>query len=265
MTYNDSYHTALGCTPSEVHLGRRLGMIPITSTLPEGDYSQLGFAERLDYILAKTQSYVARQANKLRRNEEISSKIGAGRVPTIFKKDDKVLLYKPVVHPDTPYKISPHWFGPYTIDKVGHQNKVYYLKDSYGVPLKLPVSILRLKEYIQRENEEIPTEKFLDEIIHQANEYDLEIDLNNQNDPSEPSDDEPLIDMEWNNPNEEFVPLHNPPVDMSQEELQVLKSINSDTTIKARSERSKLKTQKFTIPRANSISGSKKRIVRKFN
>src|ERR1700733_11019806 len=24
MTYNDSYHTALGCTPSEVHLGRRL-------------------------------------------------------------------------------------------------------------------------------------------------------------------------------------------------------------------------------------------------
>ena len=201
------------------------------------------------------------KTNKIRRNDQISSQLVAGRIPTVFKKDDQVLLYKPVIHPDTPYKISPHWFGPYTIEKVGHQSKVYYLKDKFGVPLKLPVSILRLKEFIQRENEDVPMEKFPDEIILQA-EKDLHLELD-QNDPSEPFDEEPAMDMEWNNPNEEFVPLLNPPLDMSQEELQVLKSISSDNTIKTRSERPKLKTQKFTIPQATSISGAKKRISEK--
>jgi len=260
MTYNDSYHSAIGCTPSEVHLGRRLGAIPLNSSLPQGDYTQLGFAERLDYILAKSQNLVlARQIDKLRRNDIISSQLGGGRTPTIFKKDDKVLLFRPVVHPESPYKITPHWFGPYLIDKGGHQNKVYYLKDMYGVPLKLPVSILRLKEFIERENEEVPMEKYPEEILHWASE-----DHSTHSDPidiSEPFEDEPVLDMEWNNPNEEFVPIQNP-LNASQEELEILKSLNSDKTIKSRLPRPKKKILKLNIPRAD--SRNPKRIVRKF-
>ena len=58
------------------------------------------------------------------------------------------MLYRPqVTVAESSMKLTVHWFGPYFVDKVTSNGKVYYLKDHLGDPLKYPVSIKLLKKY----------------------------------------------------------------------------------------------------------------------
>src|SRR5690349_7446760 len=50
----------------------------------------------------------------------------------------------------------PHWYGPYTVECVGRNSRVYYLKDPLGDSLPLPVSVLQLKTYYPQSNDVIP-------------------------------------------------------------------------------------------------------------
>jgi transposase InsO family protein len=233
QAYNDSYHSALGVTPSEVFLGRRLGTPPLTSKSPEGDYTQLGFVAKLDYILAKTHALVfAKIQSKMESNQVRSLSQSKNRLPTVYTVGQEVLLYRPIVSEDSSYKLTPHWFGPYVIDKVGRHNKVYYLKDPLGVPLKLPVSVWRLKEYTSRDENMSSFEKFPDEVIRHAETSREEV--TSAPEVTEHSQESQNFNLEWNDPEEEFVPLRDNIMSRDKEEQEVLKSLQSETLLKSR-------------------------------
>jgi hypothetical protein len=62
-------------------------------------------------------------------------------------------------------KLAVHWFGPYTVDKILSNGKVYYLRNHLGDPLKYPVSIKLLRKYEQRPGEELHYEPFPDSLL----------------------------------------------------------------------------------------------------
>src|ERR1700684_533838 len=68
-----------------------------------------------------------------------------GHKATVFKEGDLVMLYRPKVRTDESLKLSHHWFGPYTVDKLRNNGKVVYLKDHLGDPLRYLVSVNLLK------------------------------------------------------------------------------------------------------------------------
>jgi len=265
LAYNDSYHSALGVSPSVVFLGRKLGSQPLTHPIPEGDYTQLGFAAKLDYILAKTHSLVfAKIQEKLKANQLKSQSLAGGREPTIFTLGQEVLLFRPVMNSESSFKLTPHWFGPYKVERVGRHNKVYYLKDPTGNSLKFPVSIWRLKAYNARDENEPVFEKFPEEVTTLAEssvENSLETISPKDSASSQDSQDTPIFNLEWNNPEEEFVPLKNTENVEDQEEVEVLQSLQTPTLLRSRHLARMSKTPvKFSIPsKLSTISGGKKR------
>jgi hypothetical protein len=120
MCYNDSYHSAIGCKPSEVMFGRGMNIAPLpTTSIPKGEYTTLGYAMRLEYILAKTHALIFDKINnKIYRNLNGTE----DREATTFKVGDLVMIYRPEVKTDESLKLSAHWFGPNTVDKV--RNKI---------------------------------------------------------------------------------------------------------------------------------------------
>jgi transposase InsO family protein len=247
MAYNDSYHTALGCTPSEVFLGRRLGAPPPPKNTPVGDYTELGWVQKMEYIFAKTHALVfAKLEEKKKRNQKISDKEKGARIAqmsdekaedyesTTFEVGQLVMLYRPKVLEEASFKLSPHWYGPYKVDKVGRHSKFYYLKDPAGDSLKFPVSILRLKAYNPREDTELPVEKFPEDIIQSVEETSTVTRLDEPR--VVPDEDEDTYDFnqEFENPEEEFVPVLNPSNPLSQEEDEVLQSVRTGKFLKTR-------------------------------
>src|SRR5690348_11701616 len=93
-TYNDSYHTALGCAPSEVFMGRKLGASPLTAVQPIGDYTQLGWVEKMKFIMVRTHALIfAKIEEKIAKNARSSV---SDKVATKFAIGDKALIYRPV-------------------------------------------------------------------------------------------------------------------------------------------------------------------------
>ena len=164
MCYNDSYHSALGCTPAEVMFGRRMNISPLPITTAEKkEYTTLGYVARLEYILAKTHSLIFDKINEKKLKHSLEAE---GRQPTAFQPGDLVLLYRPQISvAETSMKLAVHWFGPYTVDKILSNGKVYYLKDHLGDPLKYPVSVKLLRKYEHRPGEELQYEPFPDSLL----------------------------------------------------------------------------------------------------
>jgi transposase InsO family protein len=275
LAYNDSYHEALGCTPSEVFFGRRLGVTPPPRDTPVGEYTELGFARKLEYILAKTHALVfAKQDEKILRNkrkneqerlkrvQNMSAAKAADLEPTKFAVGDRVMLYRPKVLAEASFKLSPHWYGPFVIDKVGRHDKFYYLKDPLGDPVKYPVSILRLKQYHPRENEPLPVEKFPDDILSSVGDDVTSLDAPRPIQKGTREDEDTQdANLEWNNPEEEFVPIINPPPAMSQEEAEVLQGMKTGKHLKTRgTTRRATKTNRYKVvdPKNKSTGGRKK-------
>ena len=120
--YNDSYHTALGCMPSEAFMGRKLGSVPLSAEQPVGEYTQLGWVERLKFIMARTHALIfAKIDEKIAKNDRSSL---TDRVATKFVVDQQVLIYRPTIEQESGYKITPHWYGPYTVEGVGSSGRV---------------------------------------------------------------------------------------------------------------------------------------------
>src|SRR5271154_5280997 len=68
--YNDSYHEALGVSPNQVLFGTTSGLGLLTDVVkPQGDFTEMGYIEKQQYILAKTYSLVFNKiVNKQLRN-----------------------------------------------------------------------------------------------------------------------------------------------------------------------------------------------------
>jgi transposase InsO family protein len=117
LCYNDSYHSALGCTPAEVFMGRRLNVGPLPTKGPVAEYTALGYALRLEYILAKTHALVFEKIQEKR--ERNSESMDSDNSPTSFEIGDEVMLYRPQALSGDSKKLSIHWYGPYKIHRRG--------------------------------------------------------------------------------------------------------------------------------------------------
>jgi hypothetical protein len=136
------------------------------------------------------------------------------RTSTPFKEKDEVMLYRPQALSGDSRKLSVHWYGPYTVHKVGRNNKVYYLNDPLGDPLKYPVSHALLKPYIKRPGELPPFSPF-PQNIESVPEYNKD-----KEDSSSPN-----ALLQWNGPADAYAPPVVPPANTDDEERAVLEQI----------------------------------------
>jgi transposase InsO family protein len=155
--YNDAHHTALGCTPSEVVFGRKLGLPPFDQKADlsnPGDYPKMDkrkYVQRLRYILAKAQNMIM---DKIREKRKRNDRNSFGEKLTAFPQESLVGLWTPQLSSNNrSAKLKHSWNGPFTVVAVSDNGKVYYLKDEFGEELKYPVSILRLRKWFDRTEE----------------------------------------------------------------------------------------------------------------
>jgi hypothetical protein len=154
------------------------------------------------------------------------------------------LIYRPVIEQESGYKITPHWYGPYTVEGVGSSGRVYYLKDPLGDSLPLPISVLRLKAYFSRTNDVMPFEKFPYVVLQKVNESNVDSSSTSLNatgssnsssaptkSDSEPSllreEDDDVFGLTWVDPEDAYVPLKDPTPSMDDEEKEVLVSLSN--------------------------------------
>jgi hypothetical protein len=153
--YNDSFHEALGVSPNDIVFGQRVGPLANRELqTPVGDFTQLGYVEKQQYILTRTYALVYEKAfEKQQRNAAKTE----GSVLKLYNVGQQVLVYRPKILDGESLKLTPHYYGPFTITKVASGGRVYYLKDSLGDHLLLPVSIQHLIEYHPRDGERVET------------------------------------------------------------------------------------------------------------
>ena len=145
IAHNDCVHAVNGISPAEVILGRHLNL-PGQELVEEplNGYNPRSYAQKLKWILAKTQEIVQGQmVLKLQRNEHKSQ----GIKTTEFKVGQAVRMWQPTTLDGKKAKLLQKWFGPYFINEIKSQGRVIYLKDSEGIQLPLPVSVNRIWPY----------------------------------------------------------------------------------------------------------------------
>ena len=109
LAYNSAYHEALGVSPSEVMLGRRLNSPGELIDIPAGEYTQLGYVKHLAYIMGKTQQLIF---NKILLKRDVNLQRSCKDLPT-FTPNSLVGIWNPKVKlTDRSYKIQPHFMGP---------------------------------------------------------------------------------------------------------------------------------------------------------
>jgi len=203
LAYNTSHHTSLGVSPAEVLFGRKLISPGGSLELPSGEYTQLAYTEKLKYSLAKVQHLVMANIHKKRQlNEYRSAEINE----TQFEPGDKVMLFVPHFHPDLNKKLTPMWRGPFEIIRKGRNNKVYYISDSFGEELKVPVSISRLKPWFGREETETSQLSLKkDDTQSLSKLIDEEVNEKEQESFSD-SEDGTFPSIEWIDPDQNYSP-----------------------------------------------------------
>ena len=141
-------------------------------------------------------------------------------------------------------KITPHWYGPYTVERVGRNKKVYYLQNPLGDSLKLPVSILRLRKYFPRDGEEIRHEKFPDEVVLASEKRNEVVSSSEESRTSKYQgldDHDQIFGLSWVDPEESYMPSKSAE---DVEEKEVLESLHdSKVTVSSRIPRGKRNTQ----------------------
>jgi len=149
LTYNDSYHEAIGTTPALAFRGRHLNAPGEIVDPPKGEFTQLQWAEKLKYIFARTQALILqRNEEKRLRNEIRSESVGFSK----FSEGDLVSLFIPQIR-GTSKKLTPGWINGWTVKKISRDGRVFYLTDQFGEDLPNPISISRIKKYNPRAGE----------------------------------------------------------------------------------------------------------------
>ena len=247
--YNDSYHTTIGCTPAKAWFGRGMNIPPLSkSDIVTKEYTTLGYAYQLEYILSKTYSLTHDlQKEKIARNKQRSDLMTGDQIT--FKEGDKVLLYRPQVLSGDSRKISIHWYGPYTITKMLRNGKVFYLDDPFGDPLKYPISISHIKKYVSRNDGDIPFTKFPDNIESQPSKI---LGLDDESSPNVLLNAEDTVDT--------YVLPRVIPDNVDSKERAVLEELKSgDYSILSRPLRPSRKPKKVRQPQTKTSSGRKVR------
>jgi hypothetical protein len=138
------------------------------------------YIQRVKYALSKVQQQIAARMNKrLEKYKEINSSELKS-----YEVGDKVALeiVKISANDQLSNKLSWKFEGPYTIIRKGRNEKVYYLKDAFDEELPHPISIDRIKSWIER-----PVEERI------VNDYQVNDDKNNSNDEAMETENQPLI------------------------------------------------------------------------
>ena len=150
MTYNDTEHSALGRnTPSELYLGRKVNL-PLQAPLDEDTirWSATNYAELLRLALDRTQKVVMEKTlQKLEKN--LAKSLGK---PTLtYKVGEKVgVSIESIPSSFKSAKLFPRWRGPMPVVRTSRDDKVIYLKDQFDKLIERPISILRIKPWVDR-------------------------------------------------------------------------------------------------------------------
>ena len=148
-------------------------------------------------------------------------------------------------------KLSIHWYGPYTVSKVGCNGKVYYLNDPLGDPLKYPVSYALLKPFNIRLGEATVFKAFPDNIESASESVK---DHNSS----------PNALLQWNDPADTYVPPFQIPSNMDSEERAVLEELKSPSSILIqRPIKPKRVTKQVVRPQSTFVS-DKRKVRRKY-
>lgn len=143
--YNSSVHEALdGNSPSQVMFGID-NFLPVVTEKEEALRPSL-FVDRLKLALMRVQNHVMRH-----RSEKLAKR--SSYPQAIFREGDKVGLsveYLPAGF--TSLKLFPRWKGPYVVTRTARDGKVVYLRDPFGMDVANPVSAMRLKRWMVRED-----------------------------------------------------------------------------------------------------------------
>ena len=239
--YNDSYHSALGCTPAEVFIGRRLNISPLPQKGPVGEYTQFGYVQRLEYILAKTHAMVF---ERIQEKRDRNLPTDPDRQPTSFKIDDEVMLYRPQAMTGESRKLSAHWYGPYKVHMVGRHNKVYYLKDPLGDPLKYPVSYALLKPYLRRPGESPQFFAFPNE--------------DSGSETSKDDDSSPNSRLAYDDPSDAYVPPFVINDNVDEEEREILEELQEPSAVQTKTRQSVRTVKKIFRPQQTFVSDKRK-------
>src|ERR1044071_4783915 len=112
VAHNDCIHVATGISPAEVILGRHLNLPGEELEVLSGSYSPKSYAQKLRWVLAKTQEIVQGHMQvKIAHNERRSENIQT----TMFKVGQAVRLWQPSAIEGKKAKLLQKWFGPYFI------------------------------------------------------------------------------------------------------------------------------------------------------
>jgi hypothetical protein len=175
IAHNDCVHTLKGVAPSEVIFGRNMNLpgFDPTEDIKE-DYNPKSYAQKLKWILSKTQEIVlGKMEMKKLRNKKLSQNI----TTTKFTVGQAVRLWQPVVIEGKKAKLTQKWFGPYFITNIKHEGRVIYLKDDDGIDIQMPVSVNRIWPYPQGlvlEKDSTASEMAVDQEIEDENSSEAE-------------------------------------------------------------------------------------------
>jgi len=240
MCYNDAFHSALGCAPNEVLLGRKVLLKPIEwiDAPVDMDMTQATFVQRLQVILARTHALVY---DKIQAKENRNITASLNTTQTKFEVGQEVMVYRPKRKDGDSIKLSPDWLGPYVVTRVLNNYKVYYLKNTDGEHLAYPVSVLHLKPYIRRKNAE-------------GEEEHVSTTLPSNNDLI----DQPSLLLDTYDEEETFVL---PTSSKDPEEQEILETLQPGVQQSTRDERGQRKTKKVNVTVLDHRSAQAKRKV----
>ena len=129
------------------------------------------YVQRIKYALSKVQHEILRRKElKIQRNADKSPD-----TISTFNVGDKVglqVMKLPYADDHLSNKLYWEYTGPYTISRRGRNDKVYYIKDAFGDEVVNPISIERIRKWVERD----PNEKVI-QPLYFNNEEDFTMDV----------------------------------------------------------------------------------------
>jgi hypothetical protein len=150
--YLESIHSALGgYTPAQVMFGRQMKnpTTPETEVKVFSETNVPAYVAKLKLALDRAQDVISRIV-KEKQFKNIQPSLG--KLTLSYKIGDKVgLQVESLPAGVKSTKLFPRYSGPYTVTKATQDGKVLYLTDINGKQRKVPVSILKVKPWPNRQ------------------------------------------------------------------------------------------------------------------
>ena len=128
IVYNNTYHKAVGTSPSMAFMGRNLpvwnDVKPIKEKVP---MTPMQFSAHLEYVLGRAEYLIREQIDKKIVRNKLTS---ASKNFCVFQAGEKVKIYAPRAIEGDSAKLSPPFHGPYWVVSSKLDGKVYYLKNA---------------------------------------------------------------------------------------------------------------------------------------